>query len=32
VTGIVGVYGDIVATRDWMDESPTGAEKVRRRR
>jgi nicotinamidase-related amidase len=32
VTGIVGVYGEIVTTRDWMDESPTGAEKLRRRR
>jgi nicotinamidase-related amidase len=32
VTGIVGVYGEIVATHDWMDESPTGAEKLRRRR
>jgi nicotinamidase-related amidase len=32
VTSIVGVYGDIVTTRDWMDERPTGAEKVRRRR
>jgi nicotinamidase-related amidase len=31
VTRIVGVYGDIVTTRDWMDESPTGAEMVRRR-
>src|SRR6516165_8587143 len=31
VTRIVGVYGDIVITRDWMDESPTGAEMVRRR-
>jgi hypothetical protein len=32
VAGIVGVYGDIVTTRDWMDESPSGAEKLRRRR
>jgi nicotinamidase-related amidase len=32
VTGIVGVYGEIVTTRDWMDESPTSAEKLRRRR
>jgi nicotinamidase-related amidase len=31
VTGIVGVYGEIVTTRDWMDESPTGAEMLRRR-
>jgi nicotinamidase-related amidase len=32
VTSIVGVYGDIVTTRDWIEESPTGAEMVRRRR
>jgi nicotinamidase-related amidase len=32
VTGIVGVYGEIVTTRDWMDESPTSAEMLRRRR
>jgi nicotinamidase-related amidase len=32
VTGIVGVYGEIVTTRDWMDERPTGAEQLRRRR
>jgi nicotinamidase-related amidase len=32
VTGIVGVYGGIVTTREWMDESPTGAEMLRRRR
>lgn len=32
VTGIVGVYGEIVTTRDWMDETPTSAEKLRRRR
>jgi nicotinamidase-related amidase len=32
VTGIVGVYGDIVTTREWMDESPAGAEMLRRRR
>jgi nicotinamidase-related amidase len=32
VTGIVGVYGEILSTRDWMDESPAGAEQLRRRR
>jgi nicotinamidase-related amidase len=32
VTGIVGVYGEIVTTRDWMDESPASAEMLRRRR
>jgi nicotinamidase-related amidase len=32
VTGIVGVYGEIVATRDWMSESPTNTELLRRRR
>jgi nicotinamidase-related amidase len=32
VTGIVGVYGEIVTTRDWMDESPTSTEMLRRRR
>lgn len=32
VTGIVGVYGEIVTTREWMDESPAGAEMLRRRR
>jgi nicotinamidase-related amidase len=32
VTGIVGVYGEIVTTRDWMNETPTGAEMLRRRR
>jgi nicotinamidase-related amidase len=32
VTSIVEVYGDIVTTRGWMDESPTGAEMLRRRR
>jgi nicotinamidase-related amidase len=32
VTGIVGVYGEIVTTRDWMDDSATGAEMLRRRR
>src|SRR5215467_15279784 len=32
VTGIVGVYGEIVTTRDWMDESPSGAKMLRRRR
>jgi nicotinamidase-related amidase len=32
VTGIVGVYGDIVTTSDWMDESLAGAELLRRRR
>jgi nicotinamidase-related amidase len=32
VTGIVGVYGEIVATRDWMEVSPIGAEMLRRRR
>jgi nicotinamidase-related amidase len=32
VTGIVGVYGEIVTTRDWMSESPTNTELLRRRR
>jgi nicotinamidase-related amidase len=32
VTSIVGVYGEIITTRDWMDETPTGAEMLRRRR
>jgi nicotinamidase-related amidase len=32
VTGIVGVYGETVTTRDWMDESPMAAEMLRRRR
>ncbi len=32
VTKIVGVYGEIVTTRDWMNEAPTGAEMLRRRR
>jgi nicotinamidase-related amidase len=32
VTGIVGVYGDIITTSDWMDESPAGTELLRRRR
>jgi nicotinamidase-related amidase len=32
VTGIVGVYGEIITTRDWMDENPIGAEMLRRRR
>jgi nicotinamidase-related amidase len=32
VTSIMGVYGDILTTHDWMDESPTGAEMLRRRR
>lgn len=32
VTGIVAVYGEIVTTREWMDESPAGAEMLRRRR
>jgi nicotinamidase-related amidase len=32
VTSIVGVYGEIVSTRHWMDESPTSAEMLRRRR
>lgn len=31
VTSIVGVYGEIVATRDWTTECPTGAEMLRRR-
>lgn len=32
VTSIVGVYGEIITTRDWMDEYPSGAEMLRRRR
>jgi nicotinamidase-related amidase len=32
VTGIVGVYGEIVTTRSWMSESPTNAELLRRKR
>jgi nicotinamidase-related amidase len=32
VAGIVGVYGEIVTTRDWLDWSPAGAEMLRRRR
>lgn len=32
VTGIVGVYGEIVTTRVWMNETATGAEMLRRRR
>lgn len=32
VTAIVGVYGEIVTTRDWMSESPAKAELLRRRR
>jgi nicotinamidase-related amidase len=32
VTGIVGVYGEIVTTQEWMEESPIGAEMLRRRR
>ncbi len=32
VTGIVGVYGEIATTREWMDQSPTSAEMLRRRR
>ena len=32
VTGIVGVYGDIVSTRAWTNESPTNAELLRVRR
>jgi nicotinamidase-related amidase len=32
VTGIVGVYGEIVTARDWMSESPTNTELLRRRR
>ena len=32
VTGIVGVYGEIVTTRCWMSESPTNTELLRRRR
>jgi nicotinamidase-related amidase len=32
VSGIVGVYGEIVTTRDWIDDSLTGAEMLRRRR
>jgi nicotinamidase-related amidase len=32
VTGIIGVYGEIVTTRDWTNESPTSAELLRRRR
>jgi nicotinamidase-related amidase len=32
VTGIVGVYGEIVTTRSWMSESPANAELLRRKR
>jgi nicotinamidase-related amidase len=32
VTCIVGVYGDIVTTSDWMDDRPAGTELLRRRR
>jgi nicotinamidase-related amidase len=32
VTAIVGVYGEIVTTRDWMNETSSGAEMLRRRR
>jgi nicotinamidase-related amidase len=32
VTGIVGVYGEIVSTRGWISESPTNAELLRGRR
>ncbi len=32
VTGIVGVYGEIVTTRDWVSESPAATELLRRRR
>ncbi len=32
VAGIVGVYGDIVTTCDWMNETSSGAEMLRRRR
>jgi len=32
VTGIVGVYGDIVSTCAWINESPTNAELLRARR
>jgi nicotinamidase-related amidase len=32
VTSIIGVYGEIVITRDWTSESPTNAELLRRRR
>jgi nicotinamidase-related amidase len=31
VTGIVGVYGEIVATRDWVNEGRAGAEMLRKR-
>jgi nicotinamidase-related amidase len=32
VTRIVGVYGEIVTARDWMNETSSGAEILRRRR
>jgi nicotinamidase-related amidase len=32
VTCIVGVYGDIVTTSDWMDDRPASTELLRRRR
>ncbi len=32
VAGIVGVYGEIVTTSNWISETPTNAELLRRRR